>query len=281
MSFNILALVLLAALLDALQHGLIKSGADPFARSLAVAVAGGAIAAPLLVLTGLPAAAALPWLAASVVIGTLYWIALGWAYQTGALAFVFPLSRGAGVMLTAIGAHVLVGERLDAAAALLLGAILVGLALVTFSVRPAKGLGLSGLIPSACLAVIISTFTLIDALGVRAAGAAMPYCLVLYVGNACGIGAFALIRHRARLMRLPPAVLPGITLSAILSLTAYGLILYGFRHAPVALVAAVAETSIVFATLLGLLWLREPARMSHSLGVAVIAAGVVILRLGV
>ncbi len=281
MSYSILALVLAAAVLDALQHCLIKSGVDPFARALAVALAGGLIAAPAVMVVGLPDAAALPWLAASVVAGTLYWIALGWAYQSGALAVVFPLSRGLGVMLTAVGSHVLVGEKLSPGQAMVLCAILAGLALVTFGMRPKNRLTLTTLIPSLCLGIVIGTFTLIDVIGVRVSGSALQYCLALYLGNAVGVGIFAAIRHGPRLARIRPDALPGIIASAGLSIAAYAMILFGFAHAPAALVAAVAEASIAFAALLGFVLLREPTRVSHSIGVLVIAAGVVMLRLGV
>lgn len=281
MPYSILALVLAAAILDAVQHCLIKSGADPFARALAVAMAGGLIAAPLVMIVGLPDAAALPWLAGSVTFGTLYWIALGWAYQSGALAVVFPVSRGSGVMLTVLGSQVLVGERLGLGQATVLGAILAGLALVTFGMRPKDRVTLTTLIPSLCLGLVIGSFTLIDAMGVRVAGSALQYCLALYLGNAVAVGIFAVIRHGPRLARIPPDAVPGIVVSAGLSIAAYAMILFGFAHAPVALVAAVAEASIAFAALLGFVLLHEPARMSHSIGVLVIAAGVMMLRLGV
>ena len=279
MSYSILALVLVAAVLDAVQHCLIKSGTDPFARSLAVALAGGLIAAPLVLVVGLPDAAALPWLAGSVVVGTLYWIALGWAYQSGALAVVFPLSRGCGVVLTVLGSHLLVGERLSLGQTTVLCAILAGLALVTFGSRPKDRLTRTALIPSLCLGVIIGSFTLVDVMGVRVAGSALQYCLILYLGNAVGVGLFAAIRHGPRLARIRPAAVPGIVSSACLSIAAYAMILFGFAHAPVALVAAVAESSIAFAALLGFVLLREPVRVSQSIGVLVIAAGVMLLRL--
>lgn len=279
MTYTVLTVVLLAAFLDAFQHFLIKSGTDPFARAMAVAIAGGLVAVPFLIVTGLPNAAAFPWLAGSIALGTLYWIALGLAYRTGTLVAVFPLFRGCGVLLTAVGAHFLVGERLSDSQTLILAVILFGLLLVSAGLQPKGNLTVTAIAPCAFLAAITACFTLVDATGVRVSGSVMPYCLGLYLGNAIGVGLFALATQRQRLARLQPDVMPGIFLSAAMSLAAYVLILFGFAHAPVALVAALAELSIVFAAVLGVLMLGEPARFAPTLGVLVVAAGVAALRL--
>lgn len=280
MYFLVFSAVILAALLDALQHVLIKGGADPFARSLAVAIAGGVIAAPLLVYTGLPPPEAWPWLALSVCLGALYWIALGLAYQSGTLAAVFPLSRGAGVLLSAAGSHLWMAERLTAGATLVLVTILIGLMLISTGLPPRHGLSPRALLASLCLGAIIGAFTLVDAVGVRVAGQALPYCLALYVGNALCISLFCAVCQRRRMASLPLGTGPGVALSAGLSLAAYALILFGFRHAPVALVAALAETSLVFVAILGRVFLAEPTRPTQAFGLFVVVAGVMMLRLG-
>jgi drug/metabolite transporter (DMT)-like permease len=272
--------VLIAALLDALQHYMIKSGTDPFARALGVAIAGGLIAAPALAVTGLPASAALPVLALSVMLGTLYWLTLGWAYQSGALAMVFPLSRGGGVILTALGGNLILGERLTTGQTFMLCLMVLGIYLVACAMRPkGQNLGRSDLVPTLFLTLIIAAFTLVDAVGVRLSGSALAYTLVLYLGNGLAVGLVALLRHSDRLARLPRGAWPGIALSALLSLISCALVLYGMLHGPVAVVAALAETSILFAAFLGILWLREPTTAGHSLGLTAIVIGVVLLRL--
>jgi uncharacterized membrane protein len=81
-----------------------------------------------------------------------------------------------------------------------------------------------------------------------------------------------------RLAALPRSALPGLALSALLSLMACTLVLFGLRQGPVATVAALTETSIIFAALLGIFWLRERTSPSHSLGLTAIAAAVILLR---
>ena len=273
MNQTVLAAVLAAALIDATQHCLIKSGANPFVRALYVAMAGGVLAAPLLTVTGLPAAAAWPLLAVSITLGSLYWLTLGWAYRGAALALVFPLSRGTGVVLTALGGRFIFRDRLTQSQGLMLTLILVGIFLVILSLRTRSR---SALASSLCLALLTAAFTLVDAAGVRLSGSPPAYCLTLYLGNALVVACFTLPRPD---LRLPRAALPSIALSALFSLTAYALILYGLAHGPVAVVAALAETSIVFAALMGIFWLREGTTPRHALGLTVIALGVVLLRL--
>jgi drug/metabolite transporter (DMT)-like permease len=232
----------------------------------------------LLYVTGLPDPAAYPWLMASVVLGCLYWIALGAAYQTGALAMVFPLSRGTGVLLTTFGATTMMGETLAPVEMLTVAAVLAGLALVAVNGAPGT-FTLRGVGPSLVLAVIIAAFVLVDATGARASGSAAAYCAMLYVGNAIGIGMYAMTVHPGRIARLGrTAILPALSGGA-LSLVAYALILYGMTHAPIAVVAAMAETSIVFAGIIGVVWLREPAPFGHMAGLAMVAFGVFVLRL--
>lgn len=180
MTISLFALVLAAAVIDSLQHFLIKSGRDPFTRSLSVAMRGGVLAGPTLLITGMPDPAAWPVLAMSILLGSTYWFVLGWACRGEALAIVFPISRGAGIMLTALGGRFVLQDRLTTSQSWMLTLILAGLALIAFNKR---ALGQKVALPSLCLAVVIAGFTLLDAAGVRLSGSALAYCCTLYLGN--------------------------------------------------------------------------------------------------
>lgn len=275
MTLSLIALVLTAAVIDSLQHFLIKSGGDPFTRSLSVAMMGGVLAAPTLLITGMPNPAAWPLLAVSIVLGSLYWFVLGWAYRGEALAVVAPISRGAGIMLTALGGRFVFEDRLTTSQIWMLTLILAGLALIAFNKR---ALGQRIALPSICLSVVIASFTLLDAVGVRLSGSALAYCCVLYLGNSLVIGALTLPRIG---LRAACVDLPSVSIAALMSLTVYVMILYALTHGPVAVVAALTETSIVFSALLGIFWLHERTSPRHSLGLGLIAMGVILLRLDV
>jgi drug/metabolite transporter (DMT)-like permease len=274
----VLAVILAAAALDALQHSLIKATGDAVSMALIVAMMGGLVALPVLAATGLPDPAAYPWLIASVAFGSLYWIVLGWAYQTHALAVVFPLSRGTAVLTTTLGAILFLDEALSPGQWLTVLTVVAGLVMI--ATHTAQGrMPLSALAPSLAVALVTSGFMLVDASGVRVSQSPAAYAAVLYLGNASGIGVYALLFQRRRLATFgPPMVIPALWVAGM-SLATYILILYAMTRAPVALVAALAETSIVFAAAIGVIWLREPARLGHLAGIAMVASGVVVLRL--
>ncbi len=278
MTHFVLLVVLAAAALDALQHSLIKATGDAFSMALIVAMMGGLVALPVLAATGLPDAAAFPWLALSIVFGSLYWVVLGWAYQAHPLAVVFPLSRGTAVLTTTLGATLFLGEALSLGQWLTVLAVFAGLAMIATHATQGR-LPVAALAPSLAVALVTSGFMLVDATGVRVSQSPAGYAAVLYMGNATGIGVYALLFQRKRLARFgAPLVFPAMWVAGM-SLTTYILILYAMTRAPVAIVAAMAETSIIFAAMIAILWLREPARLGHLAGIAMVASGVVMLRL--
>ncbi len=277
MTHAIYLLVLLAAVIDALQHFLIKSQKDTLAMAMVIAVMGGFAAMPLLAVFGLPDPAAWPLLCLSVALGSLYWIVLGWSYTHGTLGMVFPVARGTGVLLTTLFAAVMLRETLTFAEKMMVIAVVVGLALIAFNVRPA-GTGLRHLGPALILAVITAAFTITDGTAVRIAGSPLAYCAALYLGNAIGVGIYAAAVHRHRIRLLGRgALLPGLGIASLSFLT-YFLILTAMHSAPIAVVAALAESSIVFAAIFGCVCLREPTRPGHAVGIVVVALGVGALR---
>ena len=279
MTQSVFLLVLLAALIDAAQHFLMKAQQDAFAASLAIGMAGGAVALPVLIHTGLPDAACWPYLAVSVCFGSLYWLALGWCYTRGSLALVFPVSRGGGILMTTAFAGLVLQDPMRPIEVLTVLVLVAGLGLILWQGLPKGETGPDQRIPALVLACIIATYTLIDGVGVRQAGSALAYTATLYVGNAVILSGYAALRTRPRIQALGWAFVPRALGIGGLSITTYVLIMTAMQTAPIALVAALAETSIIFAALFAVVWLREPLRPGHAFGVVVMAAGVVSLRL--
>lgn len=275
MSVPVLPLVVVAAMLDAVMHLFLKAEADSRTMSVLTGMLGGVLGVLALPLTGLPDAESLPWLALSACWGVAYWVVLGRAYAVGALGLVFPLARGAGVLLCTGFAAVFLSERLTMAEAAMVGVIVAGLALVAVAALPRR-IGLRGLAPTAVLAVVICGYTVTDAVGVRAAGSAVAYCAVLYALNGAALAVMALRSGRMPLPDRAGWLRAGGY--AVMSVLVYAIVLFALQREEVAVVAALAETSIVFAAVLGFVWLREPARVAHALGVAIIAGGAAMLH---
>lgn len=282
-TWGVLAAVLLGALLHASWNALVKSSADKALDTAVIHLVGSFIGLPLLALTGLPPAAAWPYIGTSVLIHIAYYVALTGAYQHGDLGLTYPLMRGVGPMLVALSASLTLGEQLSllawaGVAGVCAGVLVLGLSARALQQPKAVGFALAN-------AVVIAVYTVVDALGARAAvhggGSAWQYVTLLFVLDGWP---FALIvLHRRGLAVAWPYArgrLPVAALGATASLGSYGIALWAMTRAPVATVAALRETSVLFAALLGSWFLKEAFTARRAVATAVIVAGVMALRMG-
>ncbi len=288
LTWPIVAAVLFGALLHASWNALIKSGSDKSLDTALIHVMGCIVAVPLLAVAGLPVPAAWPWLAASLVIHIGYYIALVGAYRHGDLGFTYPIMRGLGPLLVAIvlGASggAIIDEPLSAAtlagvAGISAGVLLVGLSRVSPHGNPRRALQFALL-----NATIIAAYTIVDGIGVRASGNALQYVALLFLLD--GIPYFILVMHGRGRAGRPAAWAhmrrrwPLALLGTFASLGSYGIALWAMTRAPVAAVAALRETSVLFASVIGTLVLKEKFGLQRALGTVVIVAGVIALRFG-
>lgn len=287
LTWPIVAAVLFGALLHASWNALIKSGSDKSLDTALIHVMGCIVAVPLLGVVGLPAPAAWPWLAASLVIHIGYYIALVGAYRHGDLGFTYPIMRGLGPLLVAIvlGASggAIIDEPLSAAtlagvAGISAGVLLVGLSGASPHGHPRRALQFALL-----NATIIAAYTIVDGIGVRASGNALQYVALLFLLD--GIPYFLLVMHGRGAAGRPAAWAhmrrrwPLALLGTLASLGSYAIALWAMTRAPVAAVAALRETSVLFAAALGTWLLKEPFGLRRAAGTLAIVAGVMALRL--
>lgn len=278
MELSVFLSVLFAALLHAGWSTLVKRDSDPVAMSAAVSAMALVIAVPGLLVTGLPDPAAYPFLLGSAVIHCAYTFATAQSYRHGDLTMAYPVARGAAPALAAVAAIVWPGEMPGAAGWAGLACVTGGALLVAASAfRSGQGRGLA----FACgAAVTIASYTLVDAAGARASGDAIAYTLAL-------LGVCALANTAVFGLVLGPDVLrnaarragPGLG-GAVLSAVAYGIALHAMTQAPVALVAALRESSIAWAVLFGVVFLGERPGRLRLAGAGLILAGAAVLRLG-
>lgn len=138
MSQFIFLAVLAAAFLDAMMHLMLKAERDSHGMSILTGILCGALGLVAMAFTGLPDAAAWPWLLLSVLWGAAYWLMLGRAYHSGALGLVFPVARGSAVLLSTVVAAALLNETLSGGEILTVLVILCGLATVAYTALPQK-----------------------------------------------------------------------------------------------------------------------------------------------
>jgi len=272
--------ILGAALMHASWNAIVKVGLDRFSSILLLSMAQGGIALALLPVFDVPLPAAWPWVAGSALLHIGYKLFLISAYEHGDLSQVYPLARGTAPLIVALVGAAFLGETMTGAKT----AAVVAIALGVILMARGGGSGLGRLSDKALLyalgtACFTASYTLVDGVGARLAGTASGYTLWMFAFDACGMTlAAVLLRGRASLGRLRPAWRSGVTAGA-LSLGSYWVAIWAFTIAPLALVAALRETSVMFAMLIGVFLLGERAGIWRWISVGLILSGVVLMRL--
>jgi drug/metabolite transporter (DMT)-like permease len=279
MDAKVVALVLCAALLHAGWNTVVKSGPD---KSLNTAlVAGGAALIALLALPWLPppASASWPFLLASVGLQVLYYRLVAAAYRHGELSLVYPLMRGSAPLLVALASAPLLAERLGVAAWCAIGLICSGvLSLVLDGRRRTPGQAYGGGL-ALLNAVVIAGYTLVDGVGVRLSASPVAYVLWIFLLTGVPLLGWPLVRRPGQLWRYARSRPSLLLVGGGGTLGSYGIALFAMTLAPVASVAALRETSILFATLLSRLLLGERLGGRRLLSIGLIALGAVLVRL--
>ena len=288
MTLHVMLVVLGSALLHAVWNALVRGASDKFGSTVWV-VGGAAVwSLPLLGSVPLPSAESWPHLVASVLIHGVYFTLVALAYRGSELGVAYPLMRGTAPALTALMGVLWLGETLSTPA--ITGVTLVCAGVLGMGVaawRSQASVQVVTVVVALLNALVIASYTLVDGAGVRLAGNPLSYTVYLFMGTALLMALLAYARSRwpvADRGVSPPRIerREGLRLAiwgGAGTLGAYGLVLWAFAQAPVALVAALRETSIVFALLIGAVFLKERLSLAKLLAVCLIAAGAVSLKL--
>ena len=272
--------VLAAAALHAGWNAVVKVGLDRFSSVLLLTLFTAAIAIVLLPFFPSPAPEAWPWLVASALLHLGYKFFLIRAYEHGDLSQIYPLARGTAPLIVGVVSMVALGEVMTPSKAL--GIAAIGCGVIAMSLRGSASLAaLSGraLVYALATACFTAGYSLVDGTGSRAAGTASGYTLWLFIGDGIGMTLYALVsRGPAAFTVLVPAWRSGVAAGAM-SLAAYWIVIWAFTVAPIALVAALRETSVLFAMLIAVVWLGERPGHWRWIGSAMILTGVVLVRL--
>ena len=286
MSTGVVLAVLFGALLHATWNALVKSSGDKQLDLALVHLLGALVSLPLLAWVGLPPVAAWPFIGLSLLIHVAYYITLNGAYQHGDLGSTYPIMRGSAPLLVALGSTAL-GETLSPAAWLGIGAVTLGVLLVGLA-RPGETLHHGRAIAFALAnAVVIAAYTIVDGRGVRisaeAGYTAASYVVLLFVLDGIPYPALVFAQRSVAARRAMLAYArqrwPLATLGGLASLGSYWIALWAMTRAPVAAVSALRETSVLFATAMSVLVLKERFGLQRACGAVVIVGGVVALRL--
>lgn len=275
MSLLVFCAILFAATLHAVWNAIVKSGTDTLLTTVLVASAAATVG--LIALPFLPpiAPAAWPYLGISAVLEVAYYALVAGAYRNDSLSRTYPLMRGAPPLIVALVSSLALGMGLSLIG--WLGVALVSLGLLSLTLGGGKG-SRRGLLFAMVNALVIASYTLVDGFGVRASGAPATYTMWIFVLSGAPLAAWALARrpdffHYAR--RNWQLGLAG----GFGTLISYGLVLWAMTEAPIPLVAALRETSILFGTAIAALVLKERVTRTRLVAVLIIAAGAIVLKL--
>jgi len=274
---SVLLAVLGAALLHASWNALLKRRGEPLLAAVLVVAGSAGVALVLLPWLTAPARASWPFIAASSVVQTVYYLLLIETYRDGQVSHAYPLMRGCAPLLVALVNGPLTGDRLSSGQWIAM-LLICGGVLGQWLAAPAAGARRKTVF-ALLTAGVIATYTLIDGQGVRRSGAPAAYTLWIFLltgACVCAWTARGRVRALAAFARANPLVAP---LGGLASAGSYGIALWAMTRAPVAAVAALRETSILFATAIAAFVLRERIGPVRLAAVTLIACGAVAMRL--
>ncbi len=270
--------ILGAALLHASWNALVKGGSDKHLAMAAIVLGHVPLACLALPFVPLPAPASLPYLAGGVTLHIGYQLLLLSSYRAGDLTQVYPIARGCaplivvGISTTILGVQL---HRVELFAVFTIAAGIVSLSLVRRSDGQRNTRAAVLALGAGCF---IAGYSLVDGLGVRLAGTALGFYSCLTIGNAAIFAVIIAVRKPGVLRRLPSEGKRLFWVGGGASFVAYALVTWSFTQAPIALVTALRETSIVFALLIGVFFLKERLDLAKVISTLVTLSGAVLLR---
>jgi len=276
MSAAIFTIILFAALLHAVWNAIVKVAPDKTLSAILVAISGATISALIVPMLPQPAPAAWPFLAISTVLQVGYYALVASAYRAADMSLAYPLMRGLAPLIVAAVTAFALGDHLTAPA--WIGVVLVSVGVVATALG-ARGSGNGrGALFAIGNAVVIAAYTISDGLGVRASNAPVAYTMWLMILTALPLIAWVIV-FRPDFPRYARRYAGLGFVGGLATLTSYGLALWAMTLAPVAVVAALRETSILFGTAIAALVLKERVTPARLAAIGLIAAGAVALRL--
>lgn len=274
-----MAVVLLGAVLHAAWNTLVRRAADKLLDTVLIVGGAGMLTAVLLPVLPLPATESWPYLAASVVIHVIYFALVALAYHGAELSFAYPVMRGSAPVLSAVAVALLLNETPTPGG--WLGILLVSggvLLLATDAWRSGK-LRKGPTLLALANAGVIAVYTLVDGQGARLSGNAFSYTGWMFLLTAVLLFGLALVLKGRRMIDHAWQGWQRGLLGGASTLASYGLALWAMTQAPIALVAALRETSVIFAAIMAALFLAEPVTRLRVVSIITVAAGAVAIKI--
>lgn len=277
-SLALIALVLLTALMHASWNAMVRAGEDRLNSLALMTGACGLLALPVLPFLPFPNAEAWTILGITLVLHTGYKLFLVRAYTFGDLGHVYPIARGTAPLLVAIGAFLIIGETLSLYAVLGLLLVTGGIMSLAWQRRTGSPDERKATLYALGTAAFIAAYTMMDGIGGRVAQTPMTYVFWLFLLDGLIFFSIGLYRRGWRSIRATQSVGLVAFGGAALQMVAYALVIWAMSIAPLGLVSALRETSVIFAAFLSAYILKEPVGRIGFAAAIVVTAGVILIR---
>lgn len=272
--------VLFAAACHAGWNALIKVGLDPLSTTTLISLGSGFVALVFIPVVGVPAWAAWPWLMASVAIHLFYFASLIESYRTGDLGQVYPIARGSAPLMTATITSIFVGEKLSIIGWAGISTLVAGVLLLsTRGGRELTHIDRRAIAFAFITAVTVCGYSVVDGIGARLSTNPNAYSLWLFAGIAMVMLPYALYRDGFDVIHAMRRYWQRGFVGGALQVLSYGIAIWAMTVAPIAVVATLRETSVLFGAVIAVLVLKEPLRAVRIVAACLIVCGLVLIRL--
>mgnify|MGYP000985367407 CR=1 FL=1 len=279
MALSVFLAVLAAAFLHASWNVIVRQNADRLLSLASLQTLMGVLGVGLVIWSGLPSPAAWGFALTSGLLHTGYNLFLVRAYRSADLSQIYPVARGSAPLMTMVGAFLLLGDSPGSLGIVAILVLVAGLLLAGLGRKNAVNPDPKAMFYALGTACFIAVYTLVDGQGARASSNAMGYAGILFFLDAVFLMvAGHVIRGRDFAASLVPHWKTGLA-GAVASGAAYAIVIWAMTKAPVASVAALRETSIVFVLIMSSRVLNESLTKSRIAGGVLIAVGAILLRI--
>jgi drug/metabolite transporter (DMT)-like permease len=272
--------VLLAALLHASWNAMLHSNRDRFLSMTWMSIAIAAISTLVVLFVPWPAQAAWPYIVASGLVHIVYNVTLVRAYRRNDLAQAYPVARGSSPLLVTLGAALFAHEAIGPLHAL--GIVMISGGIIAIALH-GQHVSRAGLLAALTTGVTIAVYTVIDGIGVRLSGGqALAYTAWMFMFYWLMPVLFVAVRGLTALwepVRETPLSVGSSLIGGVVSIAAYGIVIWALQSGAMGAVSALRETSVVFAVLIGRVFLRETVNAKRWLACMIVAAGAMCLGL--
>ena len=274
---SVLTVILIAAVLHASWNAFIKNKGNGFAKMTILATIIGLIVAPFTFFVGVPPLETCMYLAVSIIAHTMYMHSLTRAYQNEDFSVAYPFARSLAPLLTVIILLFFFNRSISINELIGIGIIILGI-LILFNAQKFK-FNFKILISLLYFPVSIVFYTLVDAMGVKTAESTQQFIVWLFILIPIPMLVYSLANQKELIVSTFIENKYSLIVASIGSLTSYSLVLWAYTQAPIYYVASIRESSIIFASLIGLIFFKEKGLVRRSIAAFVLFIGVIMLEL--